>query len=206
MTKPTYHHGNLHAALLAEGLRHVRQHGHSSLGIRECARNVGVDPSATYRHFRNKKDFLAAIAAEGFRELTTQIRIEFDTFKSEEGSDSQVALVRVGRGYITFGLKEPNLYRLMFGDAFGRNDLRKYLEEGIHDAWRILQAAVREGVPDSIPEVRLQRAESAAWSMVHGFVSLALDVQPRSSEEVQQGEIDAVLHAAQTGILAYLTK
>jgi AcrR family transcriptional regulator len=34
------------------------------------ARRAGVSHNAPYRHFRNKNDLLAAVAAQGFRELT----------------------------------------------------------------------------------------------------------------------------------------
>ena len=43
------------------------------MGLREAARRVGVSPTATYRHFRDKDDLLAAVAAEGFREFAAAL-------------------------------------------------------------------------------------------------------------------------------------
>ena len=39
--------------------------GIQAVGLREAARRVGVSATAGYRHFANKEDLLASVAAEG---------------------------------------------------------------------------------------------------------------------------------------------
>ena len=64
-----YHHGNLPNALRAAARAILDEDGPDVVGLRETARRVGVSPTAAYRHFANKEDLLASVAAEGFREL-----------------------------------------------------------------------------------------------------------------------------------------
>ena len=65
-----YHHGNLKHALLEASLGLIREIGPRAFTLREVARRAGVSHNAPYRHFRNKEELLAAVAAEGFDRLT----------------------------------------------------------------------------------------------------------------------------------------
>jgi AcrR family transcriptional regulator len=64
------------------------------VGLRETARRVGVSATAAYRHFNNKEDLLASVAAEGFWELTAAI--------AAQESDP---LRGVGLAYVEFALR-----------------------------------------------------------------------------------------------------
>jgi len=71
MPKPrSYHHGNLKQALLDASLELIRKSGPGGFTLREVARMAGVSHNAPYRHFRDKEELLAELAAEGFRRLT----------------------------------------------------------------------------------------------------------------------------------------
>ncbi|MCC2105214.1 MAG: helix-turn-helix transcriptional regulator, partial [Hyphomicrobiales bacterium] len=65
----SYHHGDLRAALVAEGMRQLGGEGAGDLSLRGVARAVGVSATAVYRHFPDKDALLSAIAEEGFRLL-----------------------------------------------------------------------------------------------------------------------------------------
>src|SRR6516162_6235923 len=65
-----YHHGNLREALLKAAIRLIAEVGPAAFTLREVARRAGVSHNAPYRHFRDKDDLLAAVAAQGFWELT----------------------------------------------------------------------------------------------------------------------------------------
>ena len=71
MRKPrSYHHGNLKQVLLEASLDLLRKAGSGEFTLREVARRAGVSHNAPYRHFRDKQELLAALAAEGFDRLT----------------------------------------------------------------------------------------------------------------------------------------
>src|SRR5579885_21125 len=68
-SRKTYHHGNLREALIEASLDLIAESGPKALTLREAARRAGVSHNAPYRHFQDKDDLLAAVAAQGFREL-----------------------------------------------------------------------------------------------------------------------------------------
>jgi AcrR family transcriptional regulator len=80
--------------------------GPDAVSLREAARRVGVSATAAYRHFANKEDLLASIAAEGFRDLAAAI---------ETGATGRDPIGGVGLAYFNFALLKRNLFRLMFG-------------------------------------------------------------------------------------------
>jgi AcrR family transcriptional regulator len=66
-----YHHGSLRSALVSAGMAVVETDGPDALSLRDLARSLGVSPTAPYRHFEDRRALLIAIAAEGFKELTS---------------------------------------------------------------------------------------------------------------------------------------
>ena len=72
-TRP-YRHGNLPVALQAAARQILDENGLHAVGLRETARRVGVSATAAYRHFTNKEDLLASVAAEGFQELAAAMK------------------------------------------------------------------------------------------------------------------------------------
>ena len=74
MPQRPYHHGNLRETLLQGALQAISELGPAAFTLREVARRAGVSHNAPYRHFRDKDALLAAVAAQGFRELTRAMR------------------------------------------------------------------------------------------------------------------------------------
>ena len=72
-SKP-YHHGNLRESLLSAAVVLIGEVGPSGFNMREVARRAGVSHNAPYRHFRDKGELLAEVAAQGFRELNAAMQ------------------------------------------------------------------------------------------------------------------------------------
>ena len=64
-----YHHGNLREALVSCGKVQLAEVGLADISLRRIAAGVGVSQVAPKHHFGNKEGLLAAIAADGFRDL-----------------------------------------------------------------------------------------------------------------------------------------
>ena len=62
MTKASYHHGNLHEALLQAARELLADSGVEDLSLRKLARAAGVSATAPYSHFRDKQSLLAELA------------------------------------------------------------------------------------------------------------------------------------------------
>src|SRR5688572_13436483 len=69
--RSTYHHNDLPDALLNAAESLVAKNGPNGFSLREAARMVGVDPAASYRHFKDREAILQAIARRGFTRLRT---------------------------------------------------------------------------------------------------------------------------------------
>jgi AcrR family transcriptional regulator len=97
---------NLRGALRAATRAILDESGPDAVRLREAARRVGVSATAVYRHFSNKEDLLASVAAEGFRALAAAM---------ETGATESYRLGGVGLAYFDFALQKRGLFRLMFG-------------------------------------------------------------------------------------------
>jgi AcrR family transcriptional regulator len=164
-----YHHGRLRQALLDGALRVIRELGSAAFTLREVARRAGVSHNAPYRHFRDKDALLAAVAAQGFRELTCAMR---------EGAGRRARpldkLKHSGMAYVGFALRRPEHFTVMFdAPVMARKD-PEYVqasEEAFHtlvDYVRDCQEAGELPAGDT-----LERA-LYAWSLVHGIAKLAV--------------------------------
>src|SRR6202047_4631865 len=65
----SYHHGNLREALIAAASKQIEQIGFEVLSLRDLAASLEVSRAAPYRHFADRRELLAAIAADGFKHL-----------------------------------------------------------------------------------------------------------------------------------------
>jgi AcrR family transcriptional regulator len=169
----SYHHGDLRAALVAAGREVLLSGGLEALTLREAARRAGVSPAAPYRHFADRASLVAAIAAEGFRDLATELRRSLEA-GAETGA--ALALRSLAAAYLGFALKHPALYRLMFSAEIADKAAHPALEAAAGDAFGVLEGAIvasqREGAVSSGPP---RPSAVAAWSLVHGFASLWLE-------------------------------
>src|SRR5208337_4829814 len=94
------------SALRAASRAILDEDGPDAVGLREAARRVGVSATAAYRHYANKEDLLASVAAERFRELAAAM---------ETGATESDPLHGAGLAYVGFALQKRGLFRLMFG-------------------------------------------------------------------------------------------
>lgn len=163
-----YHHGNLREALLKAAIRLIAEVGPTAFTLREVARRAGVSHNAPYRHFRDKDDLLAAVAAQGFRELT-QAMLD----GAGQQSDAIQRLKGAGLAYVRFALRRPEHFTVMFDAPVLKGDRRESAEAG-QEAFSTLLTFVKScqhkgRLPSGDPlELAL-----LAWSMVHGIAKLA---------------------------------
>src|SRR5262245_57031050 len=92
-----YHHRQLRDALINAALAIVDREGAAGLSLREVARRVGVSPSASYAHFRDREALLAAAAEEGLRELGRQM-----SQAAARAAHPLARLYAIGLAYVRF--------------------------------------------------------------------------------------------------------
>jgi AcrR family transcriptional regulator len=179
-SRPSYHHGNLHAALLEAASRLVAEKGPAGFTLREVARRAGVSHNAPYRHFRDKSDLLATMAAIGFRELTQAMLAA-----AEPQPTSLERFKHSGLAYVTFALRRPEHFCVMFDAPIPELEYPECADAG-HECFRTLERFVescqRDGAfADEDPKMRAL----GAWSIVHGIAKLAIAGRLPFSSDVE---------------------
>ena len=164
-----YHHGNLRVALLDAAIHLIAEVGPAGFNLREVARRAGVSHNAPYRHFRNRDDLMAAVAEQGFRELTQAML---------GGAGSQASardrLKQAGLAYVRFALRRPQHFAIIF-DA--PNFTTKHPDSADASARAFgtlvtfVEACQQEG---SLPRGDTLQLALVAWCTVHGIAKLAI--------------------------------
>ncbi len=163
-----YRHGNLPAALVAAARQILDEGGLHAVGLRETARRVDVSATAAYRHFANKEDLLASVAAEGFRELGAAM----EDAATEDPEAGPSALSRGGLAYVEFASQNRGLFRLMFGPILVERGKYPALEAAVNAVSDFLVRHVDD--LDRRPRDK-NAAAMAAWGLVHGLSHLMID-------------------------------
>ncbi|MEV6395781.1 TetR/AcrR family transcriptional regulator [Streptomyces sp. NPDC051907] len=159
MSQRTYHHGDLRRAVLSAALDVIRAEGPAGLSLRDLARRAGVSHAAPAHHFKDRAGLLTAIATEGYDLLAVALA---------EAPELRERGVR----YVRFAFAHPAHFQVMFQPELLRGDDPELLAAKAR-AGKELQAGVAGLAADERgPDAQL--AGVAAWSLAHGFATLAL--------------------------------
>jgi AcrR family transcriptional regulator len=185
-----FHHGDLQAALVTAGLRHVEKHGLNSLGLRQLALVTGVSPTAVYRHFADLEHLKAAV---GKASRETLGKMMADALKAAPTSKSSKGAIQrflaIGGAYIDFGIKKSNLYEIAF-ICFDSPDL----EPTSPSPWEILMKSLAElNELGCLSDKNFKTAPTIAWSMVHGFAGLAAQGATGNAGETLDSKRDVLM-------------
>lgn len=180
--KGRYHHGDLRSALVSEGLRLLAESDAEHLSLREIARNVGVSPTAVYRHFPDKQALQTALAVEGGAQLAHR-----QLAAHEAAGGGRAGFDATGRVYVQFALDNPALFRLMMARTREGAEIYPEMEAGgLGLLRRNIAALAPPGTSEDMQRVRAIRS----WAIVHGLAMLMLDGQVTPDESL----IDLVVH------------
>lgn len=161
MDRPTYHHGDLRAVILAAAARLVSERGAERVSLRELARDAGVSHAAPAHHFTDRRGLFTALAAQGFQLLSEALISARPQF-----ADAALA-------YVRFALEHPGHYQVMFNRS-----LLDSSDADLAAAEAAAGAELARGVGMlNDPNARADPAcaRLAAWSLVHGFSMLWLN-------------------------------
>ena len=168
--RAAYHHGSLRAALIEAAESVLAERGVEGFSLREVARRSGVSPAAPAHHFGDVAGLLTAVATTAFDNLTA----ELEAGNARGGNDPLARLREQGVGYVSFALRYPGRFGLMFRSGLQEDEA---LRRSGHAAFNALELAVRDlcAVPAAEQLSPSQwNALLAIWSVVHGFAHLAL--------------------------------
>jgi len=196
-----YHHGNLRPALIEAAVTRARAGGPDAVSLRDVAHDVGVSPSAAYRHVRDR-DHLMTLVAQVARQELARTMIDGTVAIVPTGDAPADAVTRFeacGLGYISFARTEPHLFRTAFLATGQAPD-----EVDHPDPALVLTAAVDDLVGAGLLDPSRQSdAALIAWTAVHGLSTLLVDDMVElglgiGSEHATRAVLDCVLRAIVT--------
>jgi AcrR family transcriptional regulator len=195
--KSSYHHGDLRNALVQAGADLAEQGGPAAVTIRAAARAVGVTPTAAYRHFTDHAALLDAVCDLAMARLTSSMTryLRTVTTGDDAGETAVRRLEATGRGYVSFAIAEPGLFRTAFSKATVPEP-----SAGTEHPFALLMKALDELVAaGSLSADDRPLAEFGAWSAVHGLAVLLVEgplrgLRRRERDAVIQKVLDMVKH------------
>ena len=139
----------------------AEREGWDAVTIRRLAQEIEYSQPVLYSHFENRDAIVAAVAIEGFKEITAALREA-----ASQSTGRRNALKNVAMAYLVFALSRPALYEAMFvlptnlrfADAETRPELRAGFEAlaAVVAPFRVDVAVVTE----------------TFWAALHGLAEL----------------------------------
>lgn len=195
-----YHHGDLRNALVQAAVELARHGGPSALVLREAARQVGVSPTAAYRHFASLPELVQAVAGECFAALARSMEAELDSCvrTGVPKQDAVAELRAVGRGYINFATNEPGLFATAFSaDEEAANPQG---DSGLSPGELLERALDRMVEVGALAAPDRTAAATLAWAVVHGLSELFLGPLREIPTAQRAGVIEATLDLVGRGL------
>ena len=143
----------------------VEKDGLAAVTLRAVGAAAGVSRGAPYRHFTDKSDLLAAVAAQALQTLAATV-----DGAARDTTDPVTRVDQALRAYVEMALRSPELYSFTFS-----TDLRVAQSVELHEAGlgaygalhRLVIGANRSNLPADL-------VTSALWATMHGSVMLVL--------------------------------
>lgn len=203
MSRKSYHHGNLKAALVDAVLGLISEKGPNGFSFAEAARRAGVSPAAPYRHFKDRDDLLVETARRGYEIFAARLEAAWDDGRPSALSSFE----RVGRAYLGFARAEPAYFAAMFEAGVQPDDdpeLRAAADRAFRALYRACEALAMQMPEDRRPPVLMMAYH--VWALSHGVTALfgrgdeARRRAPMSAEELL--EAGAAIYLRGVGFLA----
>lgn len=140
------------------------------VSLRAVARDVGVSPTAVYLHFRDKDEMIVQVCQRRFLAFAQMLR---EARASHNDPPSQ--LRACGQAYVTFGLRHPDQYNVLFGGLPIESVLEYIPEDELAglQALRELAEIIAEGVSrGDFRDIDPFTAAVSMWATVHGLVGV----------------------------------
>ena len=152
--------------LVAVATSLLEEGGPAAVTLREVGHQAGVSHNAPYKHFADKEDLLAAVAAAQLRENRDSMR------QLRDGREPGAALRLILHAYVGRAMAHPQMFRLIYGPW--RTDSAELGQAA--DGARSLLVEVVQAAQDSgdLPAGDPDRMTALLQALAHGAADLAL--------------------------------
>jgi AcrR family transcriptional regulator len=192
MNHPT----DLRRVILDQSRSLLLEQGFDRISMRKIAQAVGCSATSIYLYFKNKDALLHALIEEGFERMYHSL-VELDL----NGLDPLKRIKKLCRGFIDFGLKNPEYYEIMF--QLHPKHMERYPVEKFRKARRnidLIMNQIIEGHQHGIffiPDARV--VANVILATLHGGVSL-LNAGRVDSRVGQESFIETIIASVLAGL------
>jgi AcrR family transcriptional regulator len=160
--------------------------GLGAVTLRAVGAAAGVSRGAPYRHFTDKSDLLAEVAAESLQTLTAAVDAA-----AREAIDPKTRIDHALRAYVDMALRSPELYSFTFS-----TDLRVAQSIELRRAGLGAYGALhRLVVGANRSDLSADLVTSALWATMHGSVMLVLAGHTEPDQHLDD-PLSLIRHAA----------
>lgn len=171
--------------------------GYDQLSIRKIAAAIEYSPATIYLYFQDKDEIMHELMNMGFGLMAQSLAEAFQI------QDPAKRILKIGEGYVYFGLNNPEWYELMFHSEKPIKHIARCEEHWGHglSLFEFLIQSCREAI--SKGQCRSTDPEALAlqlWSTVHGLVSLhhakRLEVVCQSLDNIIPRVLNSILESS----------
>jgi AcrR family transcriptional regulator len=152
--------------LIKVATRLLDQGGPAAVTLREVGHRAGFSHNTPYKHFTDKRDLLACVAADELRRLT--VLITADVAAATGAGRIEAA----ARAYLTWATAHPERFRLIFGPWTGPHEELEPAAGAAVESMR--QAVITAQAEDAALPRDTEQVFSLVWAAVHGMIDLEL--------------------------------
>ena len=183
-----YHHGDLRPALVDAAIDVIAERGVRDFSMAEASRRLGVTTAAPYRHFADRDELLAAVAARGLTVFAVMLS------RAADAADSPAQrLAAMAGAYVRFAAQQRPLF-----DALFSSGLDKSRHPELQRAWEPVDALLTT-VPLEVCDGDSAEAEAlsdAIEASAHGYAMLLTDGEYGQGPDVVDATADRAIASA----------
>ncbi len=166
------HGGERREEILAHALRLISEAGVHNVSTRQIAQAVGISQPTLYAYFPNRHALIGEVGSRAFTALAGRMRDA-----AAAASSAEDRLKAVACNYISFGLEQPDAYRVAFmieaGSIEEKGGDDVVLAAGI-ETFAIHRQCVADYLSGARSEADVTLIAQSMWASLHGLVSLLI--------------------------------
>lgn len=152
-----------HRLIVSTARELAEAEGWDAVTTRRLAESIEYSQPVLYGHFRGKDEIVAAVALEGFTEMSARLRGAVPT-----ESTPRAAVNALAHAYVTFSEQNPAVYDAMFSLSTELQFADAATPAPLSEAFAVLLDALREVAGPAEAGIFTE----VCWAALHGLVTL----------------------------------
>ena len=183
-----YHHGDLRSALVDAAIGVIAERGVRDFSMAEASRRLGVTTAAPYRHFADREELVAAVAARGLTVWAAMLS------GAADAADTPAQRLSAMAGtYVRFAAQQRPLFVTLFSSG-----LDKSRHPDLQRAWEPVDALLTAVVLEVCDgdAAAADALVDAIEATAHGYAMLLTDGEYGQGDEAVDATVGRAIASA----------